>query len=101
MSSASQSQNGARKAGEFTQVFHGVDTVMNVIIQFLHQTEGRIDACVDYTRPSLAIDIFVLKNAFLEAKKRGVKMRYVTEITSSNISYCKQLLTVSEYLKLF
>src|ERR687889_1285578 len=30
-------------------------------------------------------------------KKRGVKLRYVTEITKDNISYCKQLLTTMVY----
>jgi hypothetical protein len=72
---------------------------MNTIIQFLHQTEGRIDACVDYTRPSLAIDILILKKAFLAAKKRGVKLRYITEITKDNISYCKQLMTMVDELR--
>ena len=65
--------------------------------QFLSQTNSKIDACVDYTRPSLAIDFLALKNPFLNAKKRGVKLRYVTEITKDNISYCKQLLTTMVY----
>lgn len=94
-----QHQKGEKKVGESTEIFHGVDVVMNAIIQFLHQTEDRIDACVDYTRPSLAIDILVLKKAFLTAKKRGVKLRYITEITKDNISYCKQLMTMVDELR--
>lgn len=97
--SASQRQKGEKEVKEFTQVFHGVDIVMNTILQFLHQTEGRIDACVDYTRPSLAIDILVLKEAFLAAKSRGVKLRYITEITRDNIFYCKQLMTMVDELR--
>jgi two-component system sensor histidine kinase VicK len=97
--SASQHQKGEKEVNEFTQVFHGVDVVMNTILQFLHQTEGRIDACVDYTRPSLAIDILVLREAFLAAKSRGVKLRYITEITRDNIFYCKQLMTMVDELR--
>ena len=97
--SASQHQKGEKEVKEFMQVFHGVDIVMNTILQFLHQTEGRIDACVDYTRPSLAIDILVLKEAFLAAKNRGVKLRYITEITRDNIFYCKQLMTMVDELR--
>ena len=41
----------------------------------------------------------VLKQAFLRAKKRGVKLRYITEITKDNLSYCKQLLTVVDELR--
>ena len=84
---------------EGTEVIYGVDTVMNTVLQFLYQTDGKIDACVDYTRPSLAIDIVILKKAFLDAKKRGVKLRYVTEITKDNIFYCKQMMTMVDELR--
>ena len=84
---------------EGTEVIYGVDTVMNTVLQFLYQTDGKIDACVDYTRPSLAIDIVILKKAFLDAKKRGVKLRYATEITKDNISYCKQMMTMVDELR--
>jgi signal transduction histidine kinase len=76
---------------------YGIENVINTVLQFLSQTNNKIDACVDYTRPSLSIDFLALKNAFLNAKKRGVKLRYVTEITKDNISYCKQLLTTMVY----
>jgi two-component system, OmpR family, sensor histidine kinase VicK len=84
---------------EGTEVFYGVDDVMNTVLQFLYQTNGKIDACVDYTRPSLAIDIVILKQAFLDAKRRGVKLRYATEITKDNISYCKQMMTMVDELR--
>jgi signal transduction histidine kinase len=72
---------------------------MDTILQFLYRTDAKIDACVDYTRPSLAIDIQVLREAFLDAKKRGVKLRYVTEITKDNISYCKQMMSMVNELR--
>jgi two-component system sensor histidine kinase VicK len=84
---------------EGTEVFYGVDAVMRTVLQFLYQTDDKIDACVDYTRPSLAIDIVILKKAFLDAKKRGVRLRYATEITKDNISYCKQMMTMVDELR--
>jgi signal transduction histidine kinase len=79
---------------EGTKVFYGTDIVMDTLLQFFRKTDSKIDACVDYTRPSLAIDIQVFREAFLDAKKRGVKLRYVTEITEDNISYCKQMMSM-------
>lgn len=84
---------------ETTKVFYGIENVMNTVLQFLYQTSNVIDACVDYTRPSLAVDILVLRKAFLAAKSKGVKLRYVTEITNENIHYCKQLLTMVDELR--
>jgi two-component system sensor histidine kinase VicK len=96
-SSSPSSFSSIKNRKERTEVVHGIDNVINIVLQFLSQTNNKIDACVDYTRPSLAIDFLALKNAFLNAKKRGVKLRYVTEITKDNISYCKQLITTMVY----
>jgi two-component system, OmpR family, sensor histidine kinase VicK len=96
-SSSSSSFSPIKNAKERTEVVYGIENVINTVLQFLSQTNNKIDACVDYTRPSLSIDFLALKNAFLNAKKRGVKLRYVTEITKDNISYCKQLLTTMVY----
>ncbi|HJT83484.1 MAG TPA: HAMP domain-containing sensor histidine kinase [Nitrososphaeraceae archaeon] len=38
------------------------------------------------------IDIQSIKKERINAKNRGVKFRYVTDITRENISYCKQLI---------
>ncbi|MPZ06262.1 MAG: GHKL domain-containing protein [Nitrososphaeraceae archaeon] len=84
---------------ERTEIFYGIENVMNTILQFLYQSRGKIDAYVDYTRPPLAVDIEVLKSAFLDARKRGVKLRYATEITKDNISYCKQMMTMVDELR--
>jgi two-component system, OmpR family, sensor histidine kinase VicK len=96
-SSSSSSFSPIKNAEERTEVVYGIDNVINTVLHFLSQTNNKIDACVDYTRPSLSIDFLALKNAFLNVKKRGVKLRYVTEITKDNISYCKQLLTTMLY----
>ena len=84
---------------EFTRVYYGGETVIDTVLQFLKKSNNIIYACVDQTRPSLTIDIVKLRKAFLDVKKRGVKLLYVTEITKDNLSYCKQLLTLVDELK--
>lgn len=80
-------------------VFYGVETVINTIIEFLNQTNNEVNACVDQTRPILVLNIADLRDAFLRTKKRGVKLRYITEITKDNLPYCKQLLTIVDELR--
>ena len=48
---------------------------------------------MDYTRPQLAIIIDPIRRAFHNAKKRGVKLRYLTEISEDNASFCKELIS--------
>ena len=82
-----------------TKVLYGVETVVNTIIEFLNRTNDAVYACVDQTRPILTLETLGLKNAFLYAKKRGVKLHYVTEITKDNLSYCKQLMDMVDELR--
>ena len=82
-----------------TEVLHGEQNVVNIVLQFTSKAKNRIDACVDYTRPSLAVEIEELRKAFLDAKSRGVKLRYITEITEDNVSYCKELIKIVDELR--
>src|SRR5947209_14892758 len=54
---------------------------------------------MNYTRPSLAFILEPIKKAFLDAKGRGVKLRYLTEITHDNIGACKELMTLVDELR--
>jgi two-component system sensor histidine kinase VicK len=84
---------------ERTEVLHGEQNVVNTMLQFTSKAKGRIDACIDYTRPSLAVEIEQLRKAFIDAKRRGVKLRYVTEITEDNVGYCKELIKIVDELR--
>ena len=45
-----------------------------MVLQFTSNAKSRIDACVDYSPPSLVIEIEQLKKAILDVKSRGVKL---------------------------
>jgi two-component system, OmpR family, sensor histidine kinase VicK len=85
------------KAKKVTKVLSGVETVISTLVEFLDKTNEELYACVDQTRP--ALNILLLKEAFFRAKKRGVRLKYITEITKDNLPYCKQLLTVVDELR--
>src|SRR6185437_5920026 len=56
---------------------------------------------MNLTRPQLAIEIEQIKKALIDIKRnrRGVKFRYLTEITSENISFCKELVSIVDDLR--
>jgi two-component system, OmpR family, sensor histidine kinase VicK len=87
------------KSKKITRVFSGVETVINTLTKLFDQTNNVVYICVDQTRPILTLDTERLKEAFIRAKKRGVKLRYITEITEDNLTYCKQLLTMVDELR--
>ena len=78
---------------------HGVNNVIDAELEFFSNSKKRIDTCMNYTRPSLAVILEPIKKAFLDAKSRGVKLRYLTEITHDNIAACKELMTIVDELR--
>ena len=52
-----------------------------------------------YTRPSLAVSIKQIRDAFLSAKRRGVRLRYITEINHKNFEDCRVLLGIVDELR--
>jgi two-component system, OmpR family, sensor histidine kinase VicK len=83
--------NNSANYFEKTKILYGSHRVIDMAIQFASNAEVKIDACVDYTRPSLILQIKEIKKAFYDAKERGIKLRYITEITADNVSFCKEL----------
>ena len=82
MTGAEARDNNVR---ERTEVLYGTDNVISNELRFFSETKNRIDTCMDYTRPALAIGIEAIRESFLEAKRKGVQLRYLTEITNENL----------------
>ena len=85
-----QGNNKAKK--EKTEIFHDIKDSTNAILNFVYKAKYRIDACLDLNGPSVMVDVESIKEARIKAKNRGVKFRYVTEVTEANISYCKEMI---------
>ena len=97
--SLSSSQSDSSTNTERTKIIYGSQNVIGAVLQFASKTKIKIDACIDHTRPMLFVEIKPLTEAFLAAKRRGVKLRYITEVTAENIAYAKQLIAVVDELR--
>ncbi len=75
-------------------MLYGIDTVIKAELHFFSNSKEKIDTCMNYTGRHLAIEIPKIRKAFIDAKARGIKVRYLTEITSENISFCKELMSI-------
>jgi len=58
-----------------TQRVHGSDKVIHRFVQFLQDAQRVIYVCVDNTRPLLAIESKRIMDAFINAKRRSVRIR--------------------------
>jgi two-component system sensor histidine kinase VicK len=79
---------------ERTKVIIGDDSTTKVVLQVMSDLMYKCESCTDSSAPSLSIELF--KNVMLDARNRGVKFRYITEIVDGNLHYCKQLSEIAE-----
>ncbi|MDW0136110.1 MAG: HAMP domain-containing sensor histidine kinase, partial [Nitrososphaeraceae archaeon] len=82
-----------------TQVIFGKTNAISTELGIFKRANKRIDTCMTYTRPSLAVSIKQIRDAFLSAKRRGVRLRYITEINHQNFEDCKVLLGIVDELR--
>jgi signal transduction histidine kinase len=99
LNGSEKEKKDSEKVEEKTEVLSGEQQVIGAELQFFFNSKQRVDTYMNYTRPQLAIVLEPIKKAFLDAKSRGLKLRYVTEITNDNISDCKELMTIVDELR--
>lgn len=88
-----------QKLSPSTRIIFGKRNAINTELSIFRQASKNLDTCMTYTRPSLAVSIKPIKDAFLSAKKRGVRLRYITEINHENMEDCKVLLGIVDELR--
>ena len=91
--------NNSLDEGGHTEVLYGEQNVINSELRLISNSKEKIDTCMNYTRPPLAVTIDPIRGAFSDAKKRGVKLRYLTEISKDNASFCKELISLVDEMR--
>jgi hypothetical protein len=77
-----------------TQVLSDEKEIIKAIEKFQANTKTFWGACVDSTLPAFSVSR--VKQGYLEAKRRGVRILYITEITKENLLYCKEIMQFAE-----
>src|SRR5947208_9718948 len=80
-------------------ILKGTQNVIDAEVQSFSKAQTRVDTYMNYTRPPLAIGLDPIRKAFLQSKDRGIYLRYITEITKENLSYCKELIKIVDELR--
>jgi len=90
---------------EKTEVLHNVEDMFRVTLEDYSNVKQTVDICGDRNgpsmfvptdSPSMFVPVKVLWSVFKELTKRGVRVRFITEITNDNISHCKELMKASD-----
>jgi two-component system, OmpR family, sensor histidine kinase VicK len=77
-------------------VIYSVEEIINRELEAFPGVGDRIDACYDHTGPSALVPTEPIWKALAELAKRGIRLRYITDITKGNISYCREMMKYFE-----
>lgn len=83
-------------SGERTEIVYGIEEVTKFSAEGLSLVENKIDVCGDHTMPSVILASEEVRNGYFELSKRGVEIRWITDIRPENISSCKEIMKIAE-----
>lgn len=78
-----------------TEVVTRTRNINAAVAKFQSNIKASWCACVDSSIPAFSMS-GPIKPGYVSAKKRGVMIRYVTEITKENIGHCRELIEFAE-----
>ncbi len=84
-----------RPEPETTEILQGAEDTTRAVVLFFTNAYT-VSACADSLAPSVAMGVEPLKECYENLKRRKVKVRWITEITKDNLSYCRALMQYAE-----
>lgn len=80
-------------------LIHGFLNNRSTVINLFQNAKTKICMCIDSVTPIVIEDLDWLKDAHNAAKKRGISMHCVTDITKENLSACRNLMSAVTELR--
>ena len=75
------------------KLFYDTQNIVESQLPLFDNAKIKIDICINYYNllSSSVVGFEAIKQSINKAKRRGIAIRYITEITKDNIQYCKEL----------
>ena len=84
---------------EKSELLYGTEDAVQRGVQFMQNVKKGMDLFGDKNGPSIIMGFDVYKNNYMDVKRRGGRIRLITEITKDNIHYCKELMKIVDELR--
>jgi hypothetical protein len=82
----------SKKLDQKILILNGAENILNFYISRYDFCKKNIVCCYDYSGPITIKKTVPVWRANLELDKRGIKVRFLTDIRSENLEYCKEIL---------
>jgi signal transduction histidine kinase len=79
---------------ERTEILIGPEVTTNQAWEFFSHVYKKLDGCASSAATPIVMTLF--RDAYKSMKRRGIKIRSVTDITKDNLTHCKDLMQYAE-----
>lgn len=69
---------------------------MKILLQTMSNVQKEALVCADANSAAFSMGVAPIKKGYSDFKRRGVRIRFITEITSENLQYVKDLMNYAE-----
>ena len=82
---------------EKTEVIYGAENIVERVLEIIPNLKESVDNCINSNGPSMfVIPDHPITKVYRELNDRGIRIRFISEITRENIGYCKELILILE-----
>jgi two-component system, OmpR family, sensor histidine kinase VicK len=89
-------KNNNISSSEKTEILYGEENAMHRLVKTMSRVKDMAYVCGDSLSPSFSMGVESIKKGYINFNKRGIKTKFITEITKDNIEYCKELMKFVE-----
>jgi len=86
---------GVAPESETIKIIRGAEDAINAAVLFF-TSASTVSVYADDVAPSLTIGVKRIKKCYEELKRRNAKVKWITEITKDNLSYCREITQYAE-----
>ena len=86
---------GVAPESETIKIIRGAEDTIKAAVLFF-TSASTVNVYADAVAPSLTIGVRRIKECYEELKRRNAKVKWITEITKDNLTYCRELTQYAE-----
>ena len=86
-------------ANDTMQIIYGAKDAVSKGVEFMKNVEKKMDLCFDSSAPSIVLNVSEYKNGYVNVRKKGGKIRVITEINQNNFESCRELSKIVDEIR--
>jgi two-component system, OmpR family, sensor histidine kinase VicK len=93
-------ESNAEKLDQKVWIVNGAENILNFYISRTNFLKKSVVCCYDYYGPIRIVKTVPIWKNNLEVDKRGIKVRFLTDIRNENLEYCKRMIEEIKHIEM-